>query len=356
MDVRPSPPLDAAAASQRVKLLAQAHGFPLCGIASLPADGVAPGAERLEAWLQAGFQGPLTYLERNASARKQCRDRFPWAQSILALGVFYANPAAPQASAGLLQGVARYARGKDYHKVLDKRLRKLGRALSEAQLCSRAHGYADTGPILERSWAQQAGLGWIGKNTALIHPQYGSYFFLAELLMDTLLQPDAVTLPHCGTCRCCLDACPTHALLDDGRLDARLCLTTWNIEMRNLSAPELWEPQGGRVFGCDICQEVCPHNQPHRKVEADPEFSSGFPWQSLSLQETIELDAAQFDLLFQGSPLRRGGWKGLRLGAITAAGNLGVKSCEGALRRCLLDPDEAIRERAAWALEKWGAK
>lgn len=161
-----------------VNRLAAEHGFALNGIALIPEDGQAPGAEALRAWLAGGLHGPLEYMERTAAARMNVRVRFPWAKAILALGAFY-SAERPAAADDFSRHVARYAQGRDYHRIFEKRLKRLSCALLEAKVCTRAHRYTDTGPVLERAWAERAGLGWIGKNTCLIHPKLGSYMLLA---------------------------------------------------------------------------------------------------------------------------------------------------------------------------------
>ena len=236
--------------------------------------------------------------------------------------------------------------------MFEKRLKKLSTALTEAGLCAKAHYYVDTGPVLERAWAEAAGIGWTGKNTCLIHPRLGSFMLLAELILDVAVEPDAPSVPHCGTCRRCLDACPTGALPSPGVLDASRCLVTFNIESSGRTPREFWEAQQNWAAGCDICQEVCPFNSPRRIAPADPELATPLPWQSLTLRDCIGMTLEQFDAAFQASTLRRLGLKGLRLGAMTAAGNVGADDCTPALKNAVTETDPEIVERAKWALDR----
>ncbi len=336
----------------RATALAAEHGFALSGIALIPEDGRAPRAEAYERWLAKGYHGPLEYMLQSQPVRVQLRERIPWARSMLLLGAFYDGAPRGEPGRDLVAHVARYARGRDYHNVFDKRVKKLALALRKAGVCSCTHTYTDTGPVLERAWAEAAGLGWIGKNSCLIHPRLGSYFFISEIIMDSTPQPDAPSLPHCGTCTRCLDACPTQALVAPGVLDANRCIVTWNIEQRGQSAPETWAEQREWVAGCDICQTVCPYNAPRRVGKPDPEFAAPLPWEKLTLAECIVIDAATFDRAFPSSALRRSGVKGMRLGAITVAGNLKSPECRAALETCLTDVDPEIRARAEWALKE----
>lgn len=343
-------PLSPAQQSARAKALAAENGFSLSGIAWVPADGQTPHAEHFSTWIERGNQGPLDYLVSNKNTRIQLHSRFPWVRSVLALGAFYDGAARGEIGRDLSAHVARYARGRDYHRIFEKRLKKLGAALIAEGLCTRAHRYVDTGPVLERAWAEASGVGWIGKNTCVIHPKLGSYFLLAEILLDAALEPDAPALNHCGTCTRCIDACPTQAITAPNVLDARRCLVTWNLELKGETPKEMWPQQGEWAAGCDICQSVCPYNAPRRIAPGDAELAAPLPWQSMTLAQCIVMSEAEFDRAFAASALRRTGVKGLRLGAITAAGNVKSAECREALNECLRDADVDIRVRAEWAL------
>jgi epoxyqueuosine reductase len=344
------PPLQQNAAA--AKRLAGEYGFILSGIAAIPEDGQAPRAAELSSWLAQGLHGPLSFLLNTQQARANIHLRFPWARSVLALGAFYGGPtAAPDGK--LPAYVAHYAQGRDYHKVLEPRLKKLAEALKTERICTQAKWYADTGPLLERAWAERAGLGWIGKNACLIHPQFGSFFILAEMLLDSTPQPDIPAPARCGACTRCLEACPTQALKAPGIIDARLCITSWNVENRGAASSELWPGQGSWVAGCDACQRACPYNSLEHALTPEAELSAPLPWHNLTLAECIGLSTELFETAFAGSALRRASLKGLRLNAITAAGNLRSSACRPALENCLADPDADIRARAAWAIKKF---
>ncbi len=334
------------------KALAAKHGFALSGVALVPESGAAPRAAELTSWIAKGLHGPLEYMPETQDRRSNIRARFEWAKSVLCLAAFYDGQERGRVGRDLSAHVARYARGRDYHRVFEKRLKLLSRELIDSGICTRAHYYTDTGPVFERAWAEAAGLGWTGKNACLIHPRKGSYMLLAEMILDCSPAPDAPEPFHCGTCTRCLDACPTQALTVPGVLDASKCLVTYNIELNGNTPRSMWNEQGKWAAGCDICQEVCPFNAPRRVAEADPELLAPLPWQSMTLAECIGMDRAEFDRRFVSSTLRRTGINGLRLGAITAAGNMRSGECVDALRGCLMDEDSAIRERAEWALAK----
>jgi epoxyqueuosine reductase len=337
--------------SARTKAFAAQSGFELNGIARLPDSGLAPRSAAYDAWIAKGFHGPLDYMLQTQDARSSTRSRFPWAKSVLALGAFYDGASRGEQGRDLIAHVARYARSRDYHLIFTRRLKVLSNALISGGICSRAHYYVDTGPVLERAWAEAAGIGWIGKNTCLINTRLGSFFLLAEILIDAELEPDEPAAFHCGTCRRCLDACPTQAFAAPGVLDAQRCLVTWNIELRGQTPVELWPEQGEWVAGCDVCQTVCPYNSPRRVPPADAELGATQPWHNMTLSQTIVMTKEIFDAAFPASALRRSGIKGLRLGAITVAGNVKAEDCRDALSQCLTDVDEDIRKRAAWALK-----
>lgn len=335
-----------------IKALAAEHGFALHGLAAVPPGGQAPQAEFLAAWLADGRHGPLHYVAQSAAARGNVHTRFPWARSVLCVGAYYGGEPRGQWGRDFIAHVARYAHGRDYHLVFEKRLKSLSRELLDAGHATQARYYVDAGPVLERAWAQAAGLGWVGKNACLIHPRHGSFLVLGEILLDHALPPDAPATDRCGTCTRCLEACPTQAFTAPGQLDARRCIVTWNLEQKGLVPEAQWTEHHGWAAGCDVCQTVCPYNAPTRGPQPDPELAASRPWHGLSLAEAIGLSKADFDRLFEASALRRTGWKGLRLGALTAAGEVRQEALRPALEACLSDADADIRARAAWALSR----
>ena len=248
-----------------LKRRALAEGFDVVGVA--PA-GPAAGADRLRRWLDAGMAGEMRYMARTAALREDPRCLLPGCRSIVAVAMSY-HSALPPSSAPGPEGtvwVSRYAWGRDYHKLIKKRLIRLGRWLDDTVGGCAWRAAADTAPVLEREWAARAGLGWIGRNTCLINRKLGSELFLGVLLTDVALEPDRPVPEHCGSCTACLDACPTAALVHPGVLDARRCISYLTVEYRGEIPDALQPPMGVMVAGCDLCQEACPWN---RKAPAD---------------------------------------------------------------------------------------
>jgi epoxyqueuosine reductase len=330
----------------RLKAEAHALGFPLAGIA--PAT-EADGFERLRDWLQRGFAGGMTYMQRHAEARRHPESILPGVRSVVMVGMQHEN--IPPGAGPLLGRVARYAQGADYHDVLRERLKALLAWMRQERPDCLGRAVVDTAPLLERDFARRAGLGWVGKNTMLINKRRGSYFFLGALLLDLDLQPDEPHLAsHCGTCTRCLDACPTQAFPGPGLLDARRCISYLTIELREAVPVELRPGLGDWVFGCDVCQEVCPWNR--RGAEGEPALAARADLTALDLLEVLTLDEAGFRQRFAGTALLRTGRGGLLRNAALVLGNQGDPAALPALRRALDDPNPLVREAAGWAIEQ----
>jgi epoxyqueuosine reductase len=248
-------------------------------------------------------------------------------------------------------------RPSDYHKVLLKRLQVLEARLREQAGAFEARAYVDTGPVVERALATAAGLGWTGKNTCLIHPQLGSYGFLAVLLTSLPVQEGKVlTVPdHCGSCRRCLDACPTGALTAPYRMDATRCISYLTIEHRGTIAPELMESMGRQVFGCDICQDVCPWNR-KAPLSGDAQLDARAELVNPALEWLAAMDEAEFERTFNGSPVRRAQFDGLRRNVAIAMGNSGLGQYVPRLLEWTQMADEGLRTAARWALGKLGTR
>ena len=346
-------------------------GFTEAGLVALPSPHQDRDAARFQEWVQEGRAGTMRYLERVDENGQLVRSRvsvpFPWARSAIVCFANY-NNAQPRSiePAGKDAGwIARYAwssrtdesgkrRPSDYHKVLKKRLAALETRLHEQCGEFEARAYVDTGPVVERALATSAGLGWTGKNTCLIHPKLGSYGFLAVLLtsLDAEELQAPLTLPdRCGTCRRCLDACPTGALIAPYQMDATLCISYLTIEHRGAIDASLMEGMGRQVFGCDICQDVCPWNR-KAPIGTDPQLEARPELVNPPLEWLAELDEKQFEQLFNGSPVRRTGFQGLRRNVAVAMGNSGLARFAPALERWAAAADEGLRAAAQWALAR----
>jgi len=248
--------------------------------------------------------------------------------------------------------VARYARGDDYHFVLWRKLNQLLEWIQgEAPGC-HGRGVVDTAPLLERDFARRAGLGWFGKNTMLLNKRLGSYFFLGALLLDLELMTDPPhEASHCGTCTACLDACPTQAFVEPGMLDSRRCISYLTIELRGPIPEELRAPMGDWLFGCDVCQEVCPWN--HKAPPGmEPALQARDDLTAINLVELLTLSEEQFQQRFRGTALMRTKRRGLLRNAAIVLGNQGDPAALPALHQALADPDAVVREAVHWAIEK----
>ena len=327
-----------------VKARARELGFDRVAIG--PAEPPEHG-DALEAWLDAGYAGTMDYLDRGRAERLDPARLLPGCRSVVAVAMSY-NPGS--SSDEDWSPVSRYARGRDYHDVIRPRLVELAefiRSAAGGRIASRAA--VDTSAVLERDLAARAGLGWIGKNTNLLTPSLGSYFFIGIVLTTVELPFDQAEPDRCGTCTACLDACPTRAFVAPYVLDARRCISYLTIEHRGDIADELAGQIGEWLFGCDVCQEVCPWN---RKAEPGHEPALG-PSGSLGALETLlELDPQAFRARFRGSAITRTRRAGLLRNAAIVLANRGERRAAGVLGRALDDDDAVVRHAAAWALEK----
>jgi epoxyqueuosine reductase len=342
----PAPP-DPGATAARIKATARQLGFEAVGIASARD---LDASSRYEAWLSAGFHGEMAYLatDRHRERRADVERVLPGARSIVCVAL--ACP--PQIDAvrdERLGKIARYAAGEDYHRVMRDSLRALEATIQSEIPGVSTLGYSDTGAILERAWAERAGLGWIGKNTCLISPTLGSWLLLGEILTDAELPADpAFDRHHCGTCRRCIDECPTGAIVGPQRLDARRCISYLTIELRGPIPLELRPLVGEWIFGCDICQDVCPWNRfapPAREARLHARTLEGW-----SLERFLTLDDAGFTAMFATSPIRRARRSGFLRNVCVALGNRGEPSAMPTLIGALRDHEPLVRGHAAWAL------
>jgi epoxyqueuosine reductase len=331
--------------------MAEACGFELAGVArAAPVE----GRGHYRAWVEAGFSGEMRYLtDRRADVRDDPRALLPRARSVISVGKLYnaPRPYSTQFDHAELAWISRYAWGEDYHRVLRRGLRRLEASLREqagAEFESRI--CVDTAPVLEREYAREAGLGWIGRNTCLINQPRGSWFVLGELLVSIEIEPDAPPPDRCGTCRRCIDACPTQAIVPfrgGYAVDSRLCISYLTIELRGAIAEARRGGNGGHVFGCDICQDVCPWNR-RASITADAAFH---PRQfAPPLERLAAMSEAEFRSLFADTPVWRARYTGFLRNVAVAMGNRALQQFRPALDKLAASADPTVAEHARWAL------
>lgn len=355
--------LSPAALTSRIRERALAAGFDSVGIAPL---GPSAHADAYRRWTEAGYAGEMGYLLRPDAIARRADPRRIVAGARSAMVVtrnYYVEDEEPQATRDPARGVvARYARGEDYHELLRDRLIELQGWIDAELFPVGGRAYVDTGPVLERELAQRAGLGWFGRNTMLIQPRRGSYHFLGVLLLDVEIEPDPPFRDDfCGTCTRCLSACPTGALLGNDesgapRIDARRCISYLTIELKGPIPRELRPLLGNRIYGCDICQEVCPHNSP-KFVEptAETAFLAREGLDGPLLIAWMGMTQEEFSARFRGSPIKRAKRRGLLRNVATALGNWGSAEAVPALIAALGDDEALVRGHAAWALGRIGS-
>ncbi len=318
----------------------------LVGVAPVPPSSEAE--EALIRWVQQGFHGTMHYMARTLEHRRRPERRFPWVRSVLVVGQSYALLARPEGDGF---HYARYAGFRDYHNTLRRKLRRVFRRLQAQHPGLQGRIYVDTGPLLERDLAYRAGLGWIGKNTNLIAGKQGSYFVLGELLLSEKVDARQEPWPdRCGTCTRCLEACPTGALIAPRWLDARRCLSYLTIEHRGPIPEEFREALGPWIFGCDICQEVCPWNRAVEPLEPQP------PREFPSFLEVLAMDSEAFRAYFQGSPVKRATRDGLLRNMVTSIGARRLVHRRDEVIQALHDASPLVRQHAAWALGRLGGE
>src|SRR5919107_250933 len=349
------PRIDPGEAKRILEERAYAAGFDLVGVTR--ADPLERGGERLRKWQEAGMAADMGYMQRPVELLSDPKKLQKSAKSVVSLGVSYYPGDHPENTEGGGR-VARYAWGRDYHEIIKERLFRL-RAELEEKLGVRikARGFTDAVPLLERSAAQHAGLGFFGRNSCLINNDVGSYFFIADLIVDLDLAPDPAGSGTCGRCTRCMDRCPTGAIKAPGVVDARLCISYLTIENKGEIPRHLRPLVGDWAFGCDVCQEVCPYNKTKAARSRWPEFSEKAgtgPY--LEIEEVLGIRPEEdFPGRFAGTPLIRPSRAGLLRNCGVAAGNLGLRKALPALIRCLReDESPLVRAHAAWALGEIG--
>jgi epoxyqueuosine reductase len=344
--------------SPAIKARAHELGFDLCGI--------APAADFdelrfLDTWIAHRYYGTMTWLPRTARVRRNVRTIIPSAQSIIVTGTLYntERPYSTADSGGATPHVSRYAWGEDYHAVIGERLEALLAWMRDAHGAPfEARGYTDTGPVQERVYAQHAGLGWIGKHTCLINEDLGSWLFLGEIICSVPLEPDAPGFDQCGSCQLCLQSCPTGAIVEPWVLDARLCISYLTIEKRGtMPEGDVRGAIGTRVYGCDICQEVCPWNS-RPVASARPEWQPQEALDAPTLLTLWEASDADLDAIRMRGPMSRVSTPGLRRNLAIAIGNADGVVPVTALEVSPDDPerpslrDPAVADAIAWAVAR----
>jgi epoxyqueuosine reductase len=327
----------------------QQLGFDLAGVCPAVSP---PGIVRFGQWLDAGYAGQMHYLGRRREAYAHPSNVLEGARSVVMLAVNYRSmePTAIRPGEGRM---SRYAWGRDYHDVIHDKLTVLGDFLRSLKPTAKVRGVVDTAPLLEREFAQLAGLGWIGKNTLLLNRHLGSWMFLAALLTDTELAYNTVVeTDHCGTCTACLDACPTGAFVQPYVLDARKCISYLTIELKEMIPEPLRSAMGEWVFGCDVCQDVCPWNRQTPQT-TEPAFEPEPGTNPANLIELMNMDDAEFHRRFRHTPLWRPRRRGVMRSAAIALGNHPHPDATAALVRCLEDDEPLIRDACVWALGRF---
>jgi epoxyqueuosine reductase len=339
--------MTSATLTRQLKQRAREEGCESVGVAR--ATALTGHGAALRAWLADDRHAGMSWMTRDPERRSDPTVLLPGCTSVVALAFNYWPGEVGARTPEGLSKVALYARGRDYHKVLGKKLRRLADWLETTTGCA-TRAWVDTGPVLERAWAERAGLGWIGKNANLISRTSGSWLLLGEILTQAELEPDAVTpVDHCGSCTACLEVCPTDAIVAPGVVDANLCISYWTIEHRGSIPIEHRPGMGDWIFGCDLCQEICPWNKgfPRATGETLPvrEELCG-----LDPVDILGMDEQRFRERYSGTSLMRAKWEGMRRNACVVLGNRADVAALPALTAALEDEDPVIRGHAAWAM------
>lgn len=346
---------DAGAARRlrrQLRARAEAEGFDAVGVAGvgkLERDGDA-----LARWLGHGYQAGMAWMEDTAEQRADPAALLPGCRSIVVLAMnYWPGPDPPRRPTAR---VARYARGRDYHRVMGKKLRRLSAWLEEAG-SAPARSFVDTGPVLERAWAERAGVGWIGKNANLIRRDLGSWLLLGEIFSAADLAPDPGPHPgFCGECNACVAACPTGAIVADGVVDANLCVSYWTIEHRGPVPRERRAGIGDWLFGCDDCQTVCPWNERFARATPEGRFERRGDLARPDPERILAMDEPTFRQRYSGTSFMRAKWEGLRRNACIVLGNRRDPAAVVCLAAVLEDADPVVRGHAAWALGRIGGE
>jgi epoxyqueuosine reductase len=310
--------------TEQIRREAQRLGFDAVGVSLVTSD--RPERARLKEWLARGHHGEMNWMVRTDRKRANPALLLPGIRSIVSVGMNYYT--GPDPSDLPDDGrIARYARGDDYHRILGERLACLVEFMDRNALDSKNRAYVDTGPVMEKAWAQRAGLGWIGKHSNLVSRQHGSWLVLGEVLTTAALAPDAPGIDLCGNCTLCIRACPTGAITEPYVVDARRCISYWTIEQKGMLPEELHAAAGNKIFGCDDCLNVCPYNR-EAKATPEPRFSSAETTIHPDLQTLAQQSAEEFQAAFGKSAVRRATYEGLQRSVAVAIKNAAPRSDE----------------------------
>ncbi|WP_337052200.1 tRNA epoxyqueuosine(34) reductase QueG [Pseudoxanthomonas sp. USHLN014] len=347
---------DPHALAARIRALARAAGFQRCGIAGIE---LGQDEDHLRSWLAEGLYGSMDWMARHGQLRARPAELIPGTLRVISVGLDYGRNDSDDAWTTLGDGtrayVARYALGRDYHKLMRNRLQKLALKLQEEVGAFGHRVFVDSAPVLERALARNAGLGWIGKHTCLIDKQGGSWFFLGEIYVDIPLPIDAPASAHCGTCVRCIEVCPTQAIVAPHRLDARRCIAYLTIEHDGAIPIELRKPIGNRIFGCDDCQLVCPWNKFAKRTD-EPDFRARNDLDTATLPQLFAWDEDEFLRRTEGSAIRRSGYERWLRNIAVALGNAPTTpEILDALASRRDAPSALVREHVGWALAQHGA-
>ncbi len=336
---------------ESIKAKAAELGFVACGVTR--ADAAPHAGDGLRQWIAAGHHGEMGWIEERAGQRASPNALWPEAKSVIALAMSYAPASDPLALAGATSRgrISVYAQGSDYHKVVKKALKAMGRWLADEAGC-QLKVFVDTAPVMEKPLSAAAGLGWQGKHTNLLSREHGNWLFLGVIFTTLELEPDAPASDHCGSCTRCIVACPTGAIYAPHRIDARKCISYLTIEHAGPIPQEYRAAIGNRVYGCDDCLAVCPWNRFAEQAQANIAFAPRAELAAPALEDLLSLDDASFREMFSGSPIKRIGVARMIRNCLIAAGNSGDTGLRVAVERHAVSEDPVIADAAVWALER----
>ena len=336
---------------ESIKAKAAELGFVACGVTR--ANAAPEAGAQLREWIAAGHHGEMGWIEDRAEQRASPHGLWPEAKSVIALAMSYAPATDPLAlaSEGSRGRISVYAQGSDYHKVVKKALKAMGRWLADGAGC-QLKVFVDTAPVMEKPLSAAAGLGWQGKHTNLLSREHGNWLFLGVIYTTLELEPDEPTSDHCGSCTRCIVACPTGAIVAPHRIDARKCISYLTIEHSGPIPHEYRAAIGNRIYGCDDCLAVCPWNRFAEQAQANIAFAPRAELAAPALGDLLALDDASFREMFSGSPIKRIGVARMIRNCLIAAGNSGDAALRGAVERHAWSDDPVVADAAAWALER----